>query len=130
VVDGRGAAAVAISPEHAPTPERAALAIFLESAGWPYDSQRIADALLDEFGSLGALAAGSERRIKRVAGKGVARLLRAHADLLHHGLIEEVVARPVMSDRNSLEAFLRQEIGFAPQECLLALFVDSRCGLI
>lgn len=106
------------------------MAIFLESAGWPYDRERIAAALLDEFGSLAGVAAGSERRLERIAGKGVARLVRGHAALLRQGLLEEVTARPVMRNREALAAFLRQEIGFAPQESLLALFLDARCGLI
>ena len=38
--------------------------------------------------------------------------------------------RPVLANREALFNFLQQEIAFAPQECLLALFVDSRCGLI
>lgn len=112
------------------TPERAALALFLESAGWPYDSERIAAALLDEFGSLRGLAGAPERRMRRVAGKGVSRVLAAHAELLRCGLIEEVVARPVLSNRDALFAYLTQEIGFAPEERLLALFVDARFGLI
>jgi len=86
--------------------------------------------LIAEFGSLREVVGGSQRRIRRIAGKGVAKLLRAHAELLRCGLIEEVMRRPVLANREALFNFLQQEIAFAPQECLLALFVDSRCGLI
>lgn len=130
LVDGGCAAADPVQANIETTPERAALAIFLESAGWPYDSERIAAALLKEFGSVRALAGGSERRMRRVAGKGLARLLKAHGELLRFGLLEKVALRPVMSDRHALFAYLKQEIGFAPQECLLATFVDARFGLI
>ena len=90
----------------------------------------MANALIAEFGSLREVVAGSPRRIRRIAGKGVARLMTAHAELLRCGLIEEVVARPVLANRDALFAFLKQEIAFAPRECLLAMFVDTRCGLI
>ena len=83
-----------------------------------------------EFGSLGAVVNGSPRRLARTAGKGVARLLAAHSQLLRAGLLEEVCGRPVLANRDVLFAYLQQEIGYAPEERLLALFLDGRVGLI
>jgi DNA repair protein RadC len=106
-----------------------ALVLFLAAIG-AADPGRIARTLLDEFGTLSDILAASSWRLRRVVGKRLARTIRSSHGLMKAMLRERIVDGPVVHRSQELVDLLQAKIGFLKQECLFALFVDSKGRLM
>jgi DNA repair protein RadC len=91
---------------------------------------RIAVALLDEFGSLGALLAGSQRRIERIAGAGVASSIGAVGEAMRQVLYERIADRPLLGDGGALLDYLRFDLQHRRTEQVRLLHLDASNRLI
>jgi DNA repair protein RadC len=130
LADAHSAAARTLAAEPSPTALRRTLAIFITSAGFGWDAERLACALLDEFESLHELTAAPVKRLRRIAGRDVANLLTAHAELMRHGLLERVQERRIVRCGESCKAFLLEVLSGSVVEQLIAIYLDARCGVI
>ena len=93
---------------------------------------RIAEALLDRFGSLGDVAAAEVSELGRLSGLGPAaildlKLLRELCVRLSHSA---ACARPVLSSWNSVLAYARTTLAHLPREQFRTLFLDRRNMLL
>jgi len=92
------------------------------------DAERLAAALLDRFGSLGAVAAATPGELARASGAGPAvpaelKLLRELAIRLAR---EDACRRPVITSWTSLLAYVRAALVHEPREQFRALYLDRR----
>jgi len=89
-----------------------------------------ARSLLDEFGSLSDLLAASSSRLRRVAGKRLADVLRASRILIEARFSEQIREGPIVPRSPELIKLLQLEVGFLDHERLVALYVDSNRRLM
>ncbi|MGN6277686.1 MAG: JAB domain-containing protein [Sphingomonas sp.] len=95
------------------------------------DQHAHAAALLDEFGTLAAVLAGSRERVARATGRPPLHdLLAAHRAVMVHALRERVDARPVLGTGAALTDYLWMAMAHEPRECLRALYLDRGDRLI
>lgn len=91
------------------------------------DTKAIARRMLKELGSLNAVLSAPAERLAAIegAGEASANLIRFVHAVASRGLREDVDSRPVITDRTSVEKFLRFEIGSRTQEHVAVLYLDS-----
>lgn len=87
-------------------------------------------ALLQEFGSLGALLAGSHGRIERIAGAAAAQAIVSVGALLRQALFERIVDRPLLGDGGALIDYLRIDLQHRRTEQVRLLHLDASNRLI
>lgn len=91
-----------------------------------------AKTLLDEFGSFGAVVAGSGKRLRRLLvddGEAIA-ILAWFRQAMLAALDPSAGERAAISDWTALTRYLQAGIGFACDEKLRALFLDARNHLL
>lgn len=86
--------------------------------------------MLEEFGSLGAVLAGSRKRIERLAGSGVAPLIDALGQAVHEILHERITERPLLGDWTALLDYLRADLAHRRIEQVRLLHLDAGNRLI
>lgn len=89
-----------------------------------------ASNLLTEFGSLGEVMAADFIAVRECAGDRVAGAMACAAALIQQLLEEPLYGRPLLASDVELLRFLQHNIGQAPNECLIVLFLDSGRRLI
>ena len=94
------------------------------------DSNTAARALLNEFGTLSDLLAGSWWRLRRAVGARLASAIHASRALMRASLAEPLRDRPIVPRPAQLLEFLQAQLGFLQHERLMALYVDSRLHLL
>lgn len=94
----------------------------------PAESERLAGALLDRFGTLGAVAGAAPGELSRVsnAGPGVRAELALLRELAVRLAREEACRRPVITSWTALVAYVRAALAHEPREQFRALFLDRR----
>lgn len=96
------------------------------------DAERQAQALIGEFGSLGAALAAGERAQARVLGRGAEclRLLSAVRSAMLHVLRERALSPLVISDSRALIDYLSMDLAHLPVERLRVLYLNARNRLL
>ena len=94
------------------------------------DSHAAARALLNEFGTLSDLLAGSWWRLRRAVGGRLASAIRASRALMRASMAEPLRDRPIVPRPAQLVDFLQAQLGYLQHERLMALYVDSRLHLL
>jgi DNA repair protein RadC len=107
------------------------IALLLET-GPRRDTAALANRLIREFGSVGAICAAPRAALARVAGMNargidVLKLARAAAIRLARA---EIADRPLLSAWDKVVAYARTELAHGPTERLFVLFLDRRNALI
>ena len=138
------------TPNRAPTPEphrrsppaptlvhgalndRTLLALLLRRTDPDADPEQLAAALLDRFGSLGAVAGATPGELARASSAGPAvpadlKLLRELAIRLAR---EDACRRPVITSWTALVAYVRTALAHEPREQFRALYLDRRKSLL
>ncbi|WP_182466784.1 JAB domain-containing protein [Sphingomonas gilva] len=93
----------------------------------------MADALIDEFGSLGATLAMPDEAVARVLGRdarGAVALLSATSEAISHALRKRATALPIASSDKLLTDYLIATMTDLPLEQLRVLFLDRGNHLI
>jgi DNA repair protein RadC len=111
--------------------QRSILADFIEIIE-PVDGDQLANALFDEFRSLGRIFAQSPQSLERVLGghAAVARILLGSRLVLLEGMREEFASLPISPDCPNLLQYLMASMGALPDEVLRVIFLDSAGHLI
>lgn len=91
---------------------------------------KVARVLLDEFGSLSDLLAGSWWRLRCTVGSRLAAVIRSSRELMQVALSERLPERPIVPGSNHLRQFLRIHVGFLTHERLMAIYVDGKMRLL
>ncbi len=116
---------------HAALDDRALLALLLRrtDADRP---ERLAAALLDRFGSLGAIAGASPAELARAsgAGPGVPGQLKLLRELAIRLAREDADRRPVITSWTALLAYVRTALAHEPREQFRTLYLDRRNSLL
>ena len=102
-------------------------------AGQPRgDVKPLAKALIQQFGSLGAVLAAEPRALSQVTGVGAASVaaLKATEEAAKRLTREELIERPVLSSWDKLLAYCRTIIGREEVERFHLLFLDRKNQLI
>ena len=96
------------------------------------NAERQADALIGEFGSLGAALAAGERAQARVLGGGAEclRLLSSVRSAMLHALREPVLTTVVIADSRALIDYLSMDMAHLPVERLRVLYLNARNRLL
>lgn len=96
------------------------------------DTKPVAKALIDRFGSLGAVLAAPADEIARVkgAGEATAALLAVSREAVQRAVREEAATGPLLSSWSKLIDYLRVAMGHARTEEFRVLFLDSKNRLI
>ena len=98
----------------------------------PADPKRAADAAIRRFGSYAAVLAAPEAELRAIPGLGTHSV--AAIKLMHAAAIRlaraRVARRPILSDRESLAAYLAAALARARIEQFRILFLDARDMLI
>jgi DNA repair protein RadC len=108
------------------------LARFLTSAGGcPVRGATVAKGLLDALGSVAAVFAATEPKLRRL-GAEVPHVEALHAahHLMKSALHERIRNRPLLATRTDVISFLRAEIGAMERENLAAIFLDAHLYLL
>ncbi|GAA0473391.1 hypothetical protein GCM10009096_13370 [Parasphingorhabdus litoris] len=111
--------------------DRSVLAELLASVA-PDQAVLLADALLDEFGSIGAILSESEEALRRVIGSqdAVIRLLIATEKLLMAQLQNELPKKLISATDEKLIRYLQASMGSLAEETMRVLFLDNANHLI
>ncbi len=122
----RGRPALTLVPAH--LDDRTLLALLVGRTDPGTDPERLAAALLDRFGSLGAVVGASPGELARASSAGPAvptdfRLLREFAIRLAR---EDACRRPVITSWTALLAYVRTALAHEPREQFRALYLDRR----
>lgn len=117
---------------HATLDDQTLLALMLERAVPDADPERLAAALLERFGTLGAVAAAPPGELARAFSAGPAvgaelTLLREFAVRLARA---EACRRPVITSWTALVAYVRTALAHEPREQFRALYLDRRNSLL
>lgn len=117
---------------HATLDDQTLLALMVGRADPDTDPGRLAAALLERFGSLGAVTGAPPGELARAPGVDPAvladlKLLREMAIRLAR---EEACQRPVITSWTALVAYVRSALAHEPREQFRALYLDRRNGLI
>ncbi|MBW8303127.1 MAG: DNA repair protein RadC [Brevundimonas sp.] len=117
---------------HAALGDRTLLALLLRRTTPGADPERLAAALLDRFGSLGAVAGATPGELARASSAGPAvpadlKLLRELAIRLAR---EDACRRPVITSWTALVAYVRTALAHEPREQFRALYLDRRNSLL
>lgn len=91
---------------------------------------RQAEALVEEFGSIGAALKGSAARVGRVAGENVFAALRKIDEAFRFLLREEIAARPMIANTGELIQYLSPSMQHLAVEQMRVLYFNGRGGLI
>lgn len=96
------------------------------------DAEGRAEALIDEFGSLGAVLAAGEPGQARVLGRGAEgpRLLAAVRAAMLHVLREPALHAAVIADSRALIDYLSVDMAHLPVERLRILFLNAKNRLL
>ena len=108
------------------------LAIFLRTGPRGKSAVDLARALLDKFGSLGALLGASRKEICEVPGLGQAKYAQLHAaaELTRRALIAEMKSGINLSSPSAVRDFLRLSIQNRQVEVFMGLFLDAQNRVI
>lgn len=111
--------------------QRSILADFIEIIE-PVDGARLANALFDEFRSIGRIFAQSPESLERVlrGHAAVARILLGARLVLLEGMREDFASLPISPDCPNLLQYLMTSMGALPEEVLRVIFLDSAGHLI
>lgn len=109
---------------HAALADQTLLAMILGRPDPDADPERLAAALLDRFGSLGAVAGAAPGELQRDFSVG------AHLALLREFALrlarDEACRRPVITSWTALVAYVRTALAHEPREQFRTLFLDRR----
>jgi DNA repair protein RadC len=113
---------------HAALDDRTLLSLLLRRTDPNANPERLAAALLDRFGSLGAIAGATPGELARSSRTGAAipaelKLLREFAIRLAH---EDACRRPVIASWTALLAYVRTALAHESREQFRALYLDRR----
>ncbi len=113
---------------HATLDNRTLLALLLRRADPGADPERLVAALLDRFGSLGAVAGATPGELARAvsAGPAVPAELKLLLELAIRLAREDACRRPVITSWASLLAYVRAALVHEPREQFRALYLDRR----
>ena len=89
-----------------------------------------ADALLARFGGVGRVLGAPEPELARVVGVAAARQLTLLHALLLRTLEHPLRARPLLTSHESVQTYLRAQLGALPREVFHVLFLDKKNRLI
>ena len=117
---------------HAALDDRTLLALLLRRADPDADPERLAVALLDRFGSLGAVAGATPGELARAfsAGPAVPADLKLLRELAIRLAREDACRRPVITSWTALVAYVRTALAHEPREQFRALYLDRRNSLL
>ncbi len=94
------------------------------------DGEGRAEALIERFGSLGAVLCLERSRLARASSDAIADLVAAHRDLLAHSLRDRLLDQPITMSGRDLERYLVATMADCPAERLRALYLDRGNRLI
>jgi DNA repair protein RadC len=108
------------------------IALLLGSGLPGHNVFRVAQGLLDHFGSLRGLLDATPGDFGGMRGIGPARtaLLVAVMELARRALAEKARERPLIESSGAVEDYLRLLIGTRPYEVFVCLFLDARHRLV
>lgn len=119
-------------PTLATLDDKALLALLLGRCLTPSDTDCVAEALIDRFGSLGDIAAAEIAELGGVTGLGPRALLdvKLLRELSVRLAQSKARARPVLSSWGALIAYVRTALAHLPREQFRALYLDRRNVLL
>ncbi len=91
---------------------------------------RRAEALVEEFGSIGAALKGSAARVGRIAGENAFAALSKIDEAFRFLLREEIEARPTISNSDELIKYIAPSMQHLVVEEMRVLYFNARGGLI
>ena len=94
------------------------------------DAASKAEALITEFGSVGATLVGSPSRISRVGGQKASVVIQDLSEILRYVLFERLVERPVLGNGQALLDYLRASIQHRTKEEIRILHLNARNVLL
>lgn len=94
------------------------------------EPERRASALVDEFGSVGAVIAATDARVRRIVGAEAETKLRSVHAILRHVLYERIAPRPVIDNWKALLEYLALDLQHRTTEQVRVLHLDTKNGLL
>ena len=113
---------------HAALSDQTLLAMIVGRRDTDADPERLAAALLDRFGSLGAVAGAAPGELERdfSVGAGVGAQLALLREFALRLARDEACRRPVITSWTALVAYVRTALAHEPREQFRTLFLDRR----